>query len=82
MRKLLVLTGGFLVGSAVGAAVSLLFTPASGKDMRTGTRERFQQILDESSQAAAARRVALENEFAEMTQPISNEADQSSSESS
>lgn len=81
MRKLLVLTGGFLVGSAVGAAVSLLFTPASGKDMRSGARERFQQILEESAQAAAARRVALESELADMTQPQeSSDNDETSTE--
>jgi gas vesicle protein len=81
MRKLLVLIGGFLVGSSVGAAVSLILTPASGKDMRSGARERFQQILDESAQAAAARRAALESELADMTQPTeSSDTDESTTE--
>lgn len=81
MRKLLVLTGGFLVGSSLGAAVSLFLTPASGKDMRTGARERFQQILDESAQAAAARRASLESELADMTQPTdSSDTDESTTD--
>ncbi|NDJ85546.1 MAG: hypothetical protein GYB66_06650 [Chloroflexi bacterium] len=67
IRRALYFTAGIAAGVAVGAAVSLLLTPASGEDLRKGTRQRFRHILDESARAAAERRAELEAELATMT---------------
>lgn len=69
MRKILVFVAGIIAGTAIGAAVSFLLTPASGDELRQGARQRFQQILDESARAAAARRVELKAELDQMTHP-------------
>lgn len=67
MRKLILFVIGLSMGAAIGAALVMLLTPASGQDMRDGAREHFRQALDESARAAAKRRTELENEFATMT---------------
>lgn len=69
MRKVLVFGAGLLAGAIIGAGVSLLLTPASGDDLREGTKERYKRILEESAKAAADRRAQLEAELAEMTRP-------------
>lgn len=67
MRKLILFVIGLSMGAAIGAALVMLLTPASGQDMRDGARQHFRQALDESARAAAKRRTELENEFAAMT---------------
>lgn len=69
MRKILVFGAGLLAGAIIGAGVSLLLTPASGDELREGTKDRYKRILDESVKAAAERRAQLEAELAEMTRP-------------
>ncbi len=69
MRKILVFGAGLLAGAIIGAGVSLLLTPASGDDLREGTKERYKRVLEESVKAAAERRTQLEAELAEMTRP-------------
>jgi gas vesicle protein len=73
MRRLLIFTAGILAGATIGTAISLLFTPASGDEMRQSARARFRQILDESARAAAARRADLEAELQRMTHPPNSE---------
>ncbi|MCQ3932545.1 MAG: hypothetical protein DPW16_19010 [Chloroflexi bacterium] len=69
MRKILVFGAGILAGAIIGAGVSLLLTPASGDELREGTKERYKRVLEESAKAAVERRVQLEAELAEMTRP-------------
>ncbi|MBI5929202.1 MAG: YtxH domain-containing protein [Chloroflexi bacterium] len=69
VRKILVFGAGLLAGAIIGAGVSLLLTPASGDELREGTKDRYKRILDESVKAAAERRAQLEAELAEMTRP-------------
>ncbi|GIK62878.1 MAG: hypothetical protein BroJett018_06720 [Chloroflexota bacterium] len=73
MRKILVFGAGLLAGAIIGAGVSLLLTPASGDDLREGTKERYKRVLEESAKAAAERRAQLEAELAEMTRPKKTE---------
>ncbi len=69
MRKVLVFGAGILAGAIIGAGVSLLLTPASGDELREGTKDRYKRVLEESVKAAAERRAQLEAELAEMTRP-------------
>ena len=68
LRKFMYFVGGGIVGAAAGAVVGLLFTPASGDDIREGARGRVQNALAEAQIASAKRREELEAELAAMTQ--------------
>ncbi|MBN1889955.1 MAG: YtxH domain-containing protein [Thermoflexales bacterium] len=60
---------GMVYGAAFGAAAVLLLTPLSGQDLRQQARQRYQSLLDEGQQAAAARRAELESQLAALKQP-------------
>src|SRR6516162_9255776 len=59
LRKIMYFVGGSVVGAMAGVAVGLLFTPASGDDIREGARERVQNALAEAQAASAKRREEL-----------------------
>jgi gas vesicle protein len=69
MRRWLAFVGGILSGGAIGTAIALLFTPASGDSMRTGLRQYWQAALAAGQQAAADKRQELEAKLVEMTGP-------------
>ncbi len=69
MRRLLAFIGGALSGGAIGTAIALLFTPASGTTMRKSLRARYQQAVEAGHAAAAHRRAELEAQLVEMTGP-------------
>jgi gas vesicle protein len=49
----------FLVGAAAGAAVALLFAPASGKDTRDFISEKAREGRDKATEAARQAREAI-----------------------
>jgi gas vesicle protein len=49
----------FLVGAAAGAAVALLFAPASGKDTREFISEKAREGRDKATEAARQAREAV-----------------------
>lgn len=69
MRRLLMFFAGILAGGAAGAGISILFSPASGDEMRNDARQRFREILAESARAAEQRRAELEQELNALTTP-------------
>jgi gas vesicle protein len=69
MRRLLAFLGGVLSGGAIGTAIALLFTPASGDAMRRGLRRRYVSAIRAGRDAAAERRKELEAQLIEMTGP-------------
>jgi gas vesicle protein len=74
MRQLLAFVGGVLSGAAVGTAVVLLFTPASGSTMRQSLRERVDYAMEVGEAAAQRKRAELEAQLVEMTGPHPNGA--------
>ncbi|HLY27318.1 MAG TPA: YtxH domain-containing protein [Aggregatilineales bacterium] len=68
LRKMMYFVGGSLIGAVAGVTIGLLFTPASGDDIREGARGRVQNALAEAQAASAIRREELEAELAAMTQ--------------
>lgn len=60
---------GLVVGSGVGAILSLLLTPDSGENLRAKSRQYYQQLLLDSANAAEAKRLALHQELATLTAP-------------
>ncbi len=69
MRRLLAFIGGALTGGAIGTAIALLFTPASGSTMRQSLRARYQRAVEAGQTAAVHRRTELEAQLVEMTGP-------------
>ena len=70
MSKALQFMGGFFLGAAVGAGVILLFAPSSGEETRHVIQDRVQEILDESRNAAEARRLELRTQFEALKEPV------------
>lgn len=69
MRRILAFIGGALSGGAIGTAVALLFTPASGGAMRDGLRARYANAIKAGQEAAAQKRQELEARLYEITGP-------------
>lgn len=67
MRRLLAFVGGVLSGGMAGTLVGLLFTPASGNDMRFSLRQRYKNAVQAGQDAAADKRQELEAQLAELT---------------
>lgn len=57
---------GFIIGLILGAAVILLTTPQSGKELQQRVKDRFDYVLAEGRRAAEVRRVELENRLADL----------------
>ena len=60
---------GAVIGGFIGATVAILMAPASGEELRTNIRMRTDQVRSEVAQAAAERRVELENQLASLRAP-------------
>ncbi len=69
MRKLVAFVAGAMCGGIVGAVAALLLAPASGSELRTGARARFDELVAEGRQAAADRRAELEAQLAALKRP-------------
>jgi gas vesicle protein len=67
MRRFILFLVGALLGLTFGATITLLLTPASGKAMRQGAKNRFEEILGNAKAASEARRKELEAELASLT---------------
>ncbi len=64
MKRILSFIVGAMCGAVVGAAAALLFAPMSGSALREQARQRYQLLMKEGQQAAAARRAELEAQLA------------------
>lgn len=67
IQRLVLFVMGTVIGTAIGAVVSLLFAPTSGAGLRENARSRLRYLKEESLSAAHARREQLEAELAAMT---------------
>ena len=69
MRRTMSFLSGTAMGALVGAALALLFAPASGEELRNQMQERANRMQSEVQNAAAARRAELEQQLAVLRQP-------------
>lgn len=69
MRRVFSFLLGVLAGGLVGAALSLLLTPASGNELREQFCERLNSVRDDIQAAAVARRSELEEQLARLRAP-------------
>jgi gas vesicle protein len=60
---------GFMLGGLVGAAVAMLFAPASGAELRGRMQGEADRVRAEVNQAAATRRMELEQQLAALRTP-------------
>ena len=58
---------GAIWGAAIGAAVTILVAPTSGRKLRQAIVDHFDYVISEGKRAAEAKRQELEREFAEMS---------------
>lgn len=67
MRKLGMVVIGIVLGTLVGVALAMLFTPKSGDKLRQEAADYYEQLLAEARQAADERRQELELELKNAT---------------
>jgi gas vesicle protein len=60
MRRFFSFFIGATIGGVIGAAVALLFAPASGEELRTQITDRTQVFATEIRQAANTKRIELQ----------------------
>ena len=63
MNKLMSFATGIFCGAAVGAAVALLLTPASGADLRAQMQARWEEALAEGQRAREETKKHLEQTY-------------------
>lgn len=69
MNKLFGFLAGAMCGAVVGAAATLLFTPASGEQLRADAINRWEEALREARQAMEETQRELETQFEQMRSP-------------
>jgi gas vesicle protein len=69
MRKTLGFIIGAIVGGLVGATLALLFAPESGSELRAQIRDRAQTFGTEVRQAAATKRIELQERLETLRAP-------------
>ena len=67
LKRVTTFAVGMMCGAAVGTAVSLILTPASGKTLRLQSKQHIQTVLLESAQAAESTRQELRQELESKT---------------
>ena len=66
MRKMFSFLAGALSGAAVGAVLVLLLTPASGEELRTEAKNRWQYALEEGRRAMEETSRTMTAQFEQM----------------
>jgi gas vesicle protein len=69
MRRFLSFFVGATIGGLVGAALSLLFTPLSGEEVRTQINTRAQAFMTDIRQAASTKRIELQERLETLRSP-------------
>lgn len=69
MRKTLSFAAGALLGGLVGAILALLFAPESGLELRAKIDSRARDVSTEIRQAAATRRIELQERLETLRSP-------------
>ncbi len=67
--KMLRFMEGLVLGGLVGAAVAMLFAPASGEDLRGRFEDETNRIRNEVNQAALQRRLELRRQLDALRDP-------------
>ncbi len=71
MKKIASFLSGAIMGGLVGATLALLLAPSSGDTLRGEIRSRIATLQDELQQAAAERKIELEEYLENLRDPKS-----------
>ena len=63
MNKVFSFLAGAISGALVGSVVVILFTPASGEELKQGAVERWNLTLEEARNARDQKRIELETQY-------------------
>lgn len=69
MKRFLSLLVGFLTGAVVGATLAILLAPTSGQELQAQIQNRYYDLREEVTEAAAQRRAELEEQLAALRAP-------------
>jgi gas vesicle protein len=69
MRRILSFFIGVLLGGLAGGVMALLFAPESGPELRNRMRERAENLAGEIRQAAATKRIELQERLDALRAP-------------
>jgi len=69
MRRILSFFIGVLLGGLAGGVIALLFAPESGPELRNRIRERAENLAGEIRQAAATKRIELQERLDTLRAP-------------
>ncbi|MDO9129706.1 MAG: YtxH domain-containing protein [Anaerolineales bacterium] len=73
MRRTLSFFIGVILGGLAGAVIALLFAPESGPELRIRLRERADNLGGEIRQAAATKRIELQERLDTLRAPRTQE---------
>ncbi|PIE79904.1 MAG: hypothetical protein CSA11_10145 [Chloroflexi bacterium] len=65
MNKVFSFMAGLISGALVGGVIAVLFTPASGEDLKQGVVDRWHLALEEAQNARDQKRIELEAAYRE-----------------
>lgn len=71
MNKLFSFLAGAICGALVGAVLVLLLTPASGEELRSTARSRWDEAMEEAQKAREETQRQLEVQFEQMKKRVS-----------
>ena len=69
MRSVTNFLSGFAIGTLIGVGVVLLVTPYSGEELRGRVQSEVARIQSEVKEAAAERRLELEQQLSSLREP-------------
>jgi len=69
MNRIMSFLAGTLCGAVVGSVAALLLAPASGKELQSQARERFDDLVEDARRAAETRRAQLEAQLNALKSP-------------
>ena len=69
MRQVFSFFIGITIGGFVGATLALLFTPASGEEVRTQISDRTQAFVADIRQASNTKRIELQERLETLRSP-------------
>ena len=65
MNKLFSFMAGAISGALVGSVLVVLFTPASGEELKQGAVDHWNLVLEEARNARDQKRIELETQYRE-----------------
>ena len=66
MNKMFSFLAGAMCGALIGAVTAILLAPASGDELRSGAKARWDEAMQEGQKAYEETQKRLESQFAQM----------------